>query len=407
MKPLFVFMSFLLLGTTAEAASLREPPSFSTRLDSVIDDATRSGRVVGAVVLVSVDGAVVYRRASGWADREKRIPMREDTVFRYSSLTKPLVAASALLLVERGVLLLDDPVSRWLPSFRPRLPEGRVPAITVRQLLTHTAGLSYGFFEKADGPYHALGVSDGLDASSVSLDENVARLGQAPLLFEPGTAWRYSLSMDVLGAVLEKAAKEPLPLLVERLVAKPLGLKSISFVAAEEKRLAVPYASSAPLPVRMTDPFRISFGESEIVYAPSRALSPQAYPSGGAGALGNADDYLRFLEALRTGSVPGLGRASVDGFFSNQVGDLPVAAGPGWGWTLGAAVLKDPALAKSPMNAGTCQWGGVYGHTWWIDPKARLCVVVLTNTALEGMAGSGRFPEDVRTALYDSAAAGL
>src|SRR5215213_2729401 len=130
-------------------------------IDSAIDRALAENRIVGAVVLVARDGEIVYRRAAGLADRERAIPMREDAVFRLASLTKPLVTAAALRMVEFGRIALADPVTKYLPDFRPALPSGEIPAITLRHLLTHTAGLSYGFMQPPDGSYHRAGVSDG------------------------------------------------------------------------------------------------------------------------------------------------------------------------------------------------------------------------------------------------------
>ncbi|HTN82361.1 MAG TPA: serine hydrolase domain-containing protein, partial [Sorangium sp.] len=169
----------------AVAAAPRGDEPLQRRLDAVVEAATAEGRIVGAVVVVARDGQVVYRRAAGFADREAGRPVREDTVFRLASMTKPIVSAAALALVDAGALGLDDPVTKWLPSFSPRLADGRAATITVRHLLTHTAGLNYTFMEPPDGPYHRERVSDGLDQPGLSLEENLARIAKAPLLFEP------------------------------------------------------------------------------------------------------------------------------------------------------------------------------------------------------------------------------
>ena len=145
-------------------------------LDAVILEAVSSGHIVGATVIAAKDGEIVYRRAAGFADRETRRPMTENEVCRLASMTKPIVCVTALALIDGGRLGLEDPVTQWLPEFRPKLPNGREPVITVRHLLTHTAGLTYGFLEAEDGPYHRLGVSDGLDHSGLSLEENLRRI---------------------------------------------------------------------------------------------------------------------------------------------------------------------------------------------------------------------------------------
>src|SRR4029453_11351557 len=161
-------------------------------------------------VLVSEDGRPAYARAAGLADRQAGRPMTTDTLLRMSSLTKPIVTAAALALIEDGVMGLDDPVTRWLPDFTPRLC-GEAPALTVRQPLTHTAGLSYGFMQPDDGPYLKLGVSDGMDQPGLSFDEEFRRVVEAGLFYPAGGAWLFSGSMDVLGAAMERATGHTLP----------------------------------------------------------------------------------------------------------------------------------------------------------------------------------------------------
>src|SRR6185437_11089546 len=268
------------------------------RVEAVIDAAVAEKRLVGAGVLIAHDGKVVLRRAAGLANRETRAPMSAERIFRFSSLTKPIVSAAAMVLVERGKLGLDDAVTRWLPDFRPKLPDGRTPVITVRQLLTHTSGLGYGFAEGADGPYHHAQISDGLDESTVSLEKNVRRLASVPLLFEPGKSWNYSLGIDVIGAVLERADDAPLDDVVSQRVTDPLGMSDTAFYCREPSRLAVPYVNDQPEPVLMSDPAIVMLlPGTAIRYSPSRALNPHAFPSGGCGMVGTAEDFMRFLEA--------------------------------------------------------------------------------------------------------------
>jgi CubicO group peptidase (beta-lactamase class C family) len=301
-------------------------------------------------------------------------------------------------LVEQGKLRLDDPVTKYLPDFRPKLADGTEPVITVRQLLNHTSGLTYGLAEPASHPYHALGVSDGLDRSGITLDENLRRLAKAPLGFPPGSAWRYSLAIDVLGGVMEKAAGAPLPQVVADTVTKPLGLADTGFVARDSARLAAAYVNAEPAPKRMTENMDVSLGATAVRFAPSRATDATAFPSGGAGMVGTAGDVLTFLETLRTGGAPILEPATVATMMKDQVGVQAATQGPGWGFGYGWAVLDDPAAAKTPQGAGTIQWGGVYGHSWFVDPTNRLTVVALTNTAFEGM--NGAFTTQLRDAVY-------
>lgn len=383
---------------TPTAPLLGAQVDFKDRLDAVIDHAIADETIVGTVILVAEDGEIVYRRAAGFADREAKVPVKEDAIFRFASLTKPIVAVTALRLVEEGRLKLDDPVTRYLPDFRPKLADGREPVITIRQLMSHTSGLTYSFFQPADGPYLKANVSDGLDQPGLSIEENLRRIATAPLSFEPGSAWGYSVGIDVLGAVLAKAAGKTLPELVSENVTGKLGLKDTGFEVSDRARLAVPYSDAQP-PVRMDGPLVVPFLDGGVSFAPDRIFDPASYASGGAGMAGTADEFICFLETLRKGGSPLLNGDSLKLLADNQIGDLIVAVKPlGWGFSLGFSVLKDPAAAGSPQSAGTWQWGGVYGQSWFVDPKRKLTVVVMTNTAYAGMIGA--FPDGVRDAIY-------
>jgi CubicO group peptidase (beta-lactamase class C family) len=367
------------------------------RIDDAIDRALAERRIVGATVLVSREGRLAYSRHAGLADRDAGRPVADDTIFRLASLTKPMVTAAALSLVEAGVIALEDPVTRWLPDFQPQY-EGRAPAITVRQLLTHTAGLSYGFMQPDDGPYLKLKVSDGMDQPGLSFDDELRRIVEAGLFYPPGAAWLYSVAMDVLGAALEKAAGKSLPHIVAERVAAPLGMADTGFVVTDPSRLAVPYADGAP-PTPMGEACTVPFfGLSGIRFAPGRAFDLKSFPSGGAGMVGTAREVLSFLEAIRTGGGGVVSGDAARQMMSNQTGELPIVTnGPGWGFGFGGAVHLDPAASASVHSKGVWLWGGVYGHSWFIDPTRRLSVVIMTNTAIEGMTGA--FSADVTAAV--------
>jgi CubicO group peptidase (beta-lactamase class C family) len=377
-------------------------PEFQHRLDAVIDGALAADRIVGAVVLASVDGSTVYRRAAGFIDREAGRPMPDTAIFRLASVSKLVVAAAALVLIGQGRLALDDRVETTLPAFRPRLADGGDAPMTLRQLLTHTSGLSYGFLEPEGGPYHCAGISDGMDRAGITLGENLRRLASVPLLCRPGTAWNYSLSLDVLGAVIEQVAGQKLPDAVRSLVAKPMGWRDTGFSITDASRLAVAYADGALRPRRMGDEDRVPTfeGLAPVAMDPARAFDADAYPSGGAGMVGTADEILRLLEALRRGGAPILSQALAAEMGRNHTGGLPIAGWPGWGYGLGFSVLVDPQLAGTRESPGTWRWGGAYGHSWFVDPLAKLTVVAFSNTALEGMSGGGRLPQDLCRAIY-------
>lgn len=373
-------------------------------IDAVVRQALHTQRLVGAVVLVARGGQLLHRQAAGWADRERGLPMAVDAVFRLASASKPIVSAAALVLVAQGRLDLDEAVDRWLPEFRPRLADGRPARITVRQLLSHTAGLGYRFFEAdAQGPHARAGVSDGMDSSGISLEENLRRIASVPLLYEPGTAWGYSLATDVLGALIEQVHGRPLDLAVRELVTGPLGMADTGFAvtdAAAARRVATAYVNAAPQPHPLAEgetvsPFEGAIG---IPFSPARIFDELAFASGGAGMAGTAEDFLRLLQALRQGGNALLPDALIAEMGRDQTGGRELPNAPGFGFGLGFSVLRDAEQATSPESVGTWRWGGAYGHSWFVDRARDLSVVAFTNTLYEGM--SGRFVTDLRDAVY-------
>ena len=387
--------SALGLGLSVPLAQA-EDAALAARLDPILERAIAQQRIVGTVVMVARQGRVVYHRAAGFADREAGRAMQQDQLFRFASLTKPVVAVTALRLADQGKLDLQAPVSRYLPYFTTRLADGTPAVPTLAQLLSHTSGLHYGFGEERDGPYHQAGVSDGLDGATLTLEENLRRLAGVPLDFGPGSHWRYSLGLDVMGGVIAAATGLPLPAVVQREVSAPLALQDLTFHVTDPARLATAYRDGYPRPEPMSEPYLLPLPKGGILYSPARALSADAFASGGGGMQGSAGDYLAFLEALRQGKL--LQPASQRLFMEDQIPGLQREDAPGWGFSLGAAVLRDARLAKTPQTPGTLQWGGVYGNAWFIDPARELSVVILTNTAIAGM--SGPFPDAIRDALY-------
>jgi CubicO group peptidase (beta-lactamase class C family) len=365
------------------------------RLDDVIDSSLASGVVVGAVVLVSCGGVPVYRRAAGWADRESAQAMAIDGLFRLASVSKVFVSTAALVLVARGRLNLEDRLADWLPVF------ATLPPIMIRQLLSHSAGFGYGCTEPEGGHYARAGISDGLDRAELTLAENMRRLASAPLRFLPGTAWTYSLSIDVVGAVIEAATGMALPDAIGDLVTTPLGLAETGFRVADPGRLTTAYVAGLPEPRRMDAPDHIPVvdGLAGLVIDPSRALDCNAFPSGGAGMVGSADEVMRLLEALRTRTATLLPEALFQEMAADQICGLDMLGWPGWGHGLGFAVLRDPAASGTPEAPGTWRWGGAYGHSWFVDPRARLSAVALTNTAPSPMTEDA-FAKTIRDAIY-------
>ena len=370
--------------------------TLAARLDPIFDATLSGQRIVGAVALVARGGSLIYARAAGLADREAGRAMTRDAIFRASSLSKPIVTGAALALVEAGVMGLDDPVTKFLPDFKPAL-EDQTLTITIRQLLTHTAGLSYGFMQGADGPYLKLGVSDGMDQPGLGFPEQLARVTEAGLFFPPGAAWLYSVSMDVLGAAMAAAAGKSLQAVVAERITSKLGMADTGFAVTDRSRLAVAYADGAP-PVKMGHTHTVPFADlSGIKFAPDRIFDPGSFPSGGAGMACTAPDFLSFIEAIRQGGGGVVAKDTATAMMTNQTGEhLIVTSGPGVGFGFGGAVITDASVAASPLPNGAWMWGGVYGHTWFVDPARELSFVLMTNTSTEGM--SGTFAQDLTAA---------
>lgn len=383
------------LDTGASTAPL------TARIQVVVQQALDDGRLVGAVVLVVRNGELIHQQAAGWADRESARPMALDAIFRLASVSKPIVSVAALALVAQGRLDLDEDIIRWMPTFQLRLADGSPARVTARQLLSHTAGLGYRFFEThADGPYAQAGVSDGMDASGISLVENLRRIASVPLQYVPGEGWGYSLATDVLGALIERIYGTSLNEAVRQLVTDSLGMHDTGFVVRDPSRLTTAYVNDTPQPHRLTEgeivsPFEGAIG---IAYSPARICDPQAFPSGGAGMAGIAGDLLRLLEALRKGGGAPLPDALIEEMERDQTQGLELPNAPGCGFGLGFSVLRDPLLAGSPESSGTWRWGGAYGHSWFVDRTQGLSVVAFTNTMYEGM--SGNFVTELRDAVY-------
>ncbi|HEY4200784.1 MAG TPA: serine hydrolase domain-containing protein [Devosiaceae bacterium] len=365
---------------------------FANRVDAVIDAAI-GRKIVGTTVLVAVDGELAYSRVAGFADREAGRPAALDTIYRLASFTKPIVSSVALAMMDRGLLRLDQPVTDFLPWFTPALPDGTVPVITIRHLLTHTAGIDTG-----SAAVVALGVQGIGDNTDLTLEENLRRLAQAPLLYPPGTGWVYSKSIDVVGGVIAAIERTTLGAAVDKYVTGPLGMKDTTFLVTETDRLSAAYADGVGEPIRMGERHFVpdANGGAGNTFAPARSLNPGAFHGGNFAMAGTGPDFLALLETLRKGGAPILRPETVAMATRNQIGD--VDRGPGYKFGLLSAVVTDSTAAGVPQAAGSYDWGGVYGCSWFVDPTNRFSVVMMTNTAVEGCTGA--YPLDIRNAIY-------
>lgn len=369
------------------------------RINSAIDRAMGEKRITGTAVIVKQNGETVCEHFAGFADRESGKPVASDTIYRLASVTKPLVAATALALIDQGKLSLETLVRDHLPYFTPKMPDGTMPDITVRHLITHTPGFSYlvNIYGK---PAPGREIDEGLANWGLDFEENFTRLAAIPLAYEPGTLWRYSTGIDVLGAVVAAIEGASLHEALTRYVTGPLGMRDTGFFVTDEARLATPYADAKPEPVRMHDdhliPDRVG---NPLIFWPSRISNPQNYQAGGAGGVGTAPDMMTFLEAIRQGGAPILSEDITSRAMKNQIGTIPrpeIDAGMRFGFL--GAIIEDEAVARVKLPKDTVNWGGVYGHSWFIDPANGISAIIMTNNAVEGCMGA--YPGEIMKAIY-------
>lgn len=355
-------------------------------IDAVIDQALRENRIVGAVMIVRLHGQDVYAKAHGLADRETQKPMALDAIFRLSSVTKPVVAATILAMCDEGMVRLDDAISDYLIEFKPRLPDGSSPPILLSHLLTHTSGLASRPLPWAEGDKAVL-----------------AAIASEPLLFAPGSAWAYGPSIDILGALAGRLVGGQPEDAIKKYVLDPLGMTDTRFSVMDASRLATPYGDGALGPERMGESHSVTapWG-NKINYDPTRIFNPAAFQSGGGGMAGTARDIMTLLDALRSGDGGFLKQKTVHEAMSNQTPHLEQAVEPAWGFSYFGACLTDKDKTSHPGSIGTNRWGGIYGHHWIIDPANGITVVSMTNTGLEG--SDGAYRHETTKAVYDALA---
>ena len=368
----------------------------------------------GIVTLIARDGKTVDVHASGFQDVAAKTPMRTDTLFRIASMTKPITSVALMMLYEEGKLLLTDPVSKFIPAFKSsRVLEGAAEApvaarraINLRDLLSHRSGLTYGFLNggPVGGGYRKHGVIDGLTATTLTLAEAIDKLAAEPLIAQPGAAWNYSLSTDVLGRVVEVASGQPFQVFLRERIFKPLRMADTDFVVPEAKwsRLATVYSPDGPAGIRpMADPE--SFGNT--VMSPIASYQEgKTYFSGGAGLVSTARDYARFANMLLNGgSLDGarlLSPKTVELMTASHTADLPPSGliGNGAQFGLGFRVVTDVAATQTLGSNGSYGWSGIYGTVFWVDPKERLVAIMLVQR-YPGSPVAAAFPPLVYQAL--------
>ena len=354
------------------------------------------GKIAGALTLVARRGQVAYFEPFGHLEIERRRPLMRDAVFRIYSMTKPITSVGLMMLYEQGRFQLDDPVHRFIPSWRDLrvYVSGNYPVfktapvdrpMTIRDLLSHTSGLTYGFMERTnlDAAYRKLGVSD-MTKPDHTLQKMVAMLAELPLEFSPGTRWNYSVSTDVVGHLIELISGQRLDAYLREHVFEPLGMRDTGFVIEEPQlpRFAANYERQAD-------------GRLKLIDDPERSQYRQCtFFSGGGGLVSTAGDYYRFTAMLRNrGELDGmrlLGRKTIELMTMNhlpggqdltelaQAGMFTETAYAGVGFGLGFSVMQSPARAHILGTAGEFAWGGAASTAFWIDPAEDLIVIFMT-----------------------------
>jgi len=360
----------------AKPADIGMHPQRTRHIARVLQDSVDRQHIPGAVVLIARQGRIGLFEAVGQQDPAAATPMRTDSIFRIYSMTKPLVSVAVMMLVERGRLLISDPVGRWLPEYRNQAvlgASGLVPAwqsATVQDLLRHTAGLTYEFL--GDSPvqreYDKVQI-----ASRKRSNEDFSRtLAGIPLQFQPRSCWAYSRATDVLGRLVEVVSGQTLGSFLQREIFEPLGMVDTGFAVppAQQHRIVEPFAHDPDGGVQM------------------KLINPREVPameSGGGGLMSTAMDYARFLQCLRNGGeLDGhrlLSRHTLAFMTADHLGDIPIDGTllpPGHGFGLGFAVRRAAGESPVPGSVGTYHWSGIGGTSFFVDPAQDLYALLLT-----------------------------
>ena len=391
-----VLLASLMAGAPVQAQRPSSPTAGLThgfaidrlgRIDRWLQSYVDSNRIAGAVLVVMRDGAVVYEKAVGWSDREAGRRMTSDALFRIASQTKAVTSVAAMMLLEEGKIALSDPVSRFIPAFARTTvmsPNGPVPAtrqITIRHLLTQTAGISYGTDSTLNPIWSAkgLGSATGFGFYTADKDEPVCTtmetLATLPFSRQPGEAYVYGWATDVLGCVVERASGVSLDDFFRTRILRPLGMTDTHFFVPEAKRARVVAVYTSDMENRAVRAPEGQRGQGHYMDGPRKNYS------GGAGLVSTARDYSRFLQMLLNGGeyngVRLLSPASVKAMSTDQIDSLYLPRGQGFG--LGFSILEMAGADNSLATPGTYGWAGAYSSIYKVDPEKRITIAFMIN----------------------------
>lgn len=362
------------------------------RISGAMKEQFEKGTFPGAVTVVARRGQVVHFEANGFLDAAKSKPIVKDSLFRLASMTKPIVSAAAMMLIERGTMKLNDPISIWLPELKDMKVEAPVtnkdgkittedvPAarpILVHDLLRHTAGFVYAGSTKSARIKEAYEQAN-IEAREVDIsgDDMLKALGQIPLAHQPGTFWEYSIAVDVLGLLLERVTKQPLDQLLSEMLLTPLGMRDTTFWVDPSKV------------ARLAETLDADAQKAPMLKSYRQFTKPDGrnYLKGGAGLVGTAEDYLKFAQMIvNGGEYQGkryLSKKTIEFMLADHTagmgGTTIASTGPGYGFGLGFATRLQDGMAWVPGSKGDAMWAGAWGTSFWIDPKEGLVGILMS-----------------------------
>jgi len=387
---LFLFCTASLPGFTQSIANTGpEAAGFSAerlkRLDQAMNEWVEKGYMNGAAALIIRDGKVAYYKAAGYNDLETKAPLQKEGIFRIASQTKAITSVAIMMLFEEGKLLLSDPVSQYIPSFKKQsvllklnpadTSYTTVPAnreVTIKDLLTHTSGLGYaqiGSIE-ANAIYAKNNITAGLGVKDRTLLSAMTHLGELPLMHQPGEKFTYGLNTDLLGCLVEVISGISLDEFFRTRIFEPLGMKDTYFnlPASKADRLVNLYTETAP--GKLVKAYAGMLNSTANANYP---LVPHTYFSGGAGLSSTLYDYAIFLQMLLNDGVYNgkrfLGRNTVRMMTTNQIDGINYAGGT---FGLGFQITTEKNSGTSPAQTGTFSWGGAFATSYWVDPKEKM-----------------------------------
>ncbi|WP_295716279.1 serine hydrolase domain-containing protein [Mucilaginibacter sp.] len=386
------------------------------RIDKMIEQNIDSGYVNGAVALIARNGKIVYNKSFGVADLEQKKLMNNDAIFRIASQTKAITSVAVMMLFEEGKFLLDDPISKYLPTFaHPRVLDTyndkdttytTIPAkreITIRDLLTHTSGIGYAQIgsPQMNAIYGKAGIQAGFVTDRILLANSINKLGTLPLVHQPGERWTYGLNVDVLGYLVEKLSGKSLDQFFKERIFDPLGMKDTYFYipAAKQNRLVAVYT-----PDKQGRLIKWNAGTFTPISVDYPTVNGTYY-AGGAGLSSTVKDYAAFLQMMLNGGTYNgqrlLARHTVQLMTTNQIGDLYLNPEKDK-FGLGFGITSETSSKKLGMSEGSFAWGGFYGTLYWADPKEHLvCLLFIQNWPLPHNAIQDKFRALVYQALTD------